>query len=673
MAKPEATALELGVARGVLREADLARCRAELGETADEPRMLEWLVEHGLLTKWQTVQLKSGRARNLVLDHYKLLAPIGAGGMGTVFRALDCHLGRDVAIKILPPSAATPGAVGRFRREALAALQLRHGHVVASFELGQQGSIHFLVMELVDGPSLSAHLGKKKRLSVQESARIGYEVALALEHARQQGIVHRDIKPSNILLSRQGVVKVADLGLAKFFGPQSVTGGAETRTGQFMGTIDYCSPEQAQDAKRADIRSDIYSLGCTLYHCLTGRPPFAGGTEVERIMAHIELLPAEIRTKNPEVPPAFAELIEKRLLAKQPDERFQTPAEAAEALAPWAAGQQGTNVNLWAALSGLEDLLEEAALPTLPKAAPRNDTMPQGRNRAVTRQSDRGRPHPKGATLFARPVVCAAIVVAVVGGITAVALVWRGTKREPAIAVAGVGSVDKGGVEERSSLPNADNAATENDADGGDGADAAPRPGELIQKRPRVVARSQDESMPNLSDAALVATGEPDRLQPAPSKGGSGRNAEGNKSNGPSAPPTPLAGSAAAENVPLVAGKSDAAQRSEAQEDRPAQKFAAPRLLEPADGKSFNHVPRKTRLRWSAVELAVKYKVEIQFTLPGKKWGTLPNSTSIEEVEKTELEFEFFGAQPGRWRVWAVAGTGAEGAKSEWRTFIYRH
>ncbi len=186
------------LASGLIEAADLARGRAALGDEAGDAKLLEWLVQQGLLTKWQASQLEAGRTQNLALAQYRLLATLGAGGMGSVFRALDTKLHRQVALKVLPPRLATPDAIARFRREALVALQLRHDHVVTSFELAQHGTIHFLAMELVDGPSLSAHLAKKRRLSVREAARIGLEVALALEHAHQQGIIHRDIKPSNI-------------------------------------------------------------------------------------------------------------------------------------------------------------------------------------------------------------------------------------------------------------------------------------------------------------------------------------------------------------------------------------------------------------------------------------------------------------------------------------------
>ncbi|MGH7138654.1 MAG: WD40 repeat domain-containing serine/threonine protein kinase, partial [Pirellulales bacterium] len=361
--------------------------------------------------------------------------------MGTVYRAFDTEQKRQVALKVLPPRLATPDSIGRFRREAFVALQLRHNHVVTSFELGQHGSLHFLVMDLVDGPSLSAHLAKQRRLSVRETARIGYEVALALEHARELGIIHRDIKPSNILLSRRGHVKVADMGLAKFFGPQAQAGGPDTRTGQFMGTIDYCSPEQAVDAKRADIRSDIYSLGCTLYHCLTGKPPFADGTEVQRIMAHIDILPASIRVANRDVPLAFADLIEKRMLSKDPGDRFQTPAEAAEALLPWFKEGEAASANPWAGLESLEGLLEVAA--QAPRVdAPRAATPQSGRDtvrRRPARLTSRPRKLRLGAkseSVLWRPMTLAALVLVILSAVVGASLWWPRQKADDVLELA---------------------------------------------------------------------------------------------------------------------------------------------------------------------------------------------------------------------------------------------
>jgi serine/threonine protein kinase/WD40 repeat protein len=483
MAQLKNPLVERAIALGLLGAADLERGRAELGAESDDARLLEWLVKQGLLTKWQAAQLEAGRTQNLNLAHYRLLAPLGAGGMGSVYRAFDPKLNRQVALKVLPPRQATPEAISRFQREAFVALQMRHDNVVTSFELAQHGTVHFLVMELVDGRSLSAHLAKQRRLSVRETARIGYDVALALEHAHGQGIIHRDIKPSNILLSREGHVKVADMGLAKFFGPQSQSGGPETRTGQFMGTIDYCSPEQAIDAKRADIRSDIYSLGCTLYHCLTGEAPFAEGTEVQRIMAHIESLPVAIRSKNRDVPSGFAELIEKRMLAKDPGDRFQTPAEAAEALAPWVKGE-GPPASHWGGLEGLDGLLGIAEQPP-GVASPAVPQFHRDTERWRARLTSRARKPRRGtkAKLVWRSIGWAALVLVMLAAAVGASLWWPRPNADDTVEVANVnrgfvkgssearkpnnGTTDRG--DEPAKPPDGDGPAKPPDGDGTDG------------------------------------------------------------------------------------------------------------------------------------------------------------------------------------------------------------
>ncbi|GEM_PF-861096 len=318
---------------------ELARVRAAAGGTPDDAQLLDLLVRCDLLTKWQAAQLQAGKWKGFVLDHYRLLDPLGAGGMGQVFRALDAKTGRHVAVKLLPKRLATRDAIERFRREGQAAPQVQHEHIVRCYELGQHGETHYLVMELVEGTTLAKFIQKNWLLSTKETARIGREVALALEHARQRGVVHRDIKPSNIMLTKKGSVKLADLGLAKFFDDRADQPASLTHTGAFMGTVDYCAPEQAEDAKRADTRSDIYSLGCTLYECLTGRVPFASGTSVQKIVAHREQEAAPVHEVNTEVPEFFSVLIAKRMLAKRPEDRFQSPAEAADALEPWAKGE----------------------------------------------------------------------------------------------------------------------------------------------------------------------------------------------------------------------------------------------------------------------------------------------------------------------------------------------
>ena len=268
-------------ASGLVSEEQLRQCRAALPQDADEPALLDYLTEQKILTSWQAGQLKAGRSKGFFLGPYKLLGSLGAGGMGQVFRAADTRMDeRLVAVKVLSSRAAGRDALRRFRREAETALKLQHPHIVRSFELGQHGSINYLVMELIEGVNLRQIIRKAGKLSVQQTAHIGFQVAQALEYAHTAGMIHRDIKPSNILLTREKQAKLADMGLAKFFSGRPEGAAAMTQTGAFMGTVDYCAPEQAEDSKRASAASDIYSLGCTLYHCLTGHPPFPEGTEV---------------------------------------------------------------------------------------------------------------------------------------------------------------------------------------------------------------------------------------------------------------------------------------------------------------------------------------------------------------------------------------------------------
>jgi hypothetical protein len=335
--QPSGDLIERLLASGLVSSAQFRECLASLPTEAEERQVIERLLRAGLLTKWQLGQLQAGRSKGFLLGGYKLMRLLGAGGMGQVYEAIDTRLsGRHVALKLLPPRIATPEAISRFRREAMAALTLQHDHIVRCFELGEENRIHYLVMEFVRGRTLADAIDRADTLAPHEAAHIGYQVALALEHAWAHGIVHRDIKPSNILLTSEGEAKLADLGLAKFFGDEGDPQASRvTQTGTLMGTLDYLAPEQALDAKQADIRADIYSLGCTLYHCLAGRPPFALGTQVQKILAHREQTAESLAALNAAVPSALADLIERRLMAKRPEDRPQSPTELVAALAPW--------------------------------------------------------------------------------------------------------------------------------------------------------------------------------------------------------------------------------------------------------------------------------------------------------------------------------------------------
>jgi serine/threonine protein kinase len=262
------------------------------------------------------------------IGKYEILGHIATGGMGVIYKARDVDLDRLVALKLLPAEmAAQPTTLIRFQREAKAAARLRHDNIVAVFDVGEFDSSHFIALEYIDGTDLQEYINRKGRLDPEEARQIMIQAARALNHAHEQGIVHRDIKPSNFLLTQTNnrlVVKLTDFGLA--IRQEYDAEFRITRDKSTVGTVDYMSPEQARDSRSADIRSDIYSLGCTFYHMLAGQAPFARGTLPERIVKHMQAAPPDVRLLNAGVPESLAAIID-RMLAKKPADRYQTPAE----------------------------------------------------------------------------------------------------------------------------------------------------------------------------------------------------------------------------------------------------------------------------------------------------------------------------------------------------------
>ena len=260
---------------------------------------------------------------------YKVVAYVASGGMGTVYKALDTDLRRIVALKVLPPELAACGPLlERLQREARHTARLSHPNIVTLFEYNYNSEfgLHFLALEFIHGINLHDYITLHTRLQPEITRRILMQVVKALDHAHANGVVHRDIKPANILLDdtdHQLVVKLTDLGLARREEDEDFK---VTRDGSTVGTIDYMAPEQARNSTSADIRSDIYSLGCTAYHMLAGKAPFAQGGLGERVLKHQNAPPPNVRALNPAVSVEFWAILQK-MLAKNPNDRYATPRD----------------------------------------------------------------------------------------------------------------------------------------------------------------------------------------------------------------------------------------------------------------------------------------------------------------------------------------------------------
>ena len=286
---------------------------------------------------------------------YRVLELLGKGGMGDVYKAEHTLMNRAVALKVINRELVQNAqAVERFRREVQSAAQLAHPNIVTAYDAEQAGDMHLLVMEYVPGDNLSDVVKRDGPLAIFQACDYIQQTAEALQHAHQRGMVHRDIKPHNLMVTSEGQVKILDFGLATLATevvagddsshasqPGSDNRNSLTSAGSLMGTPDFISPEQASDARAADIRSDVYSLGCTFYYLLTGKPPFAEGSALERVKAHCEVEPELIENVRRDIPAGLAVVVQ-RMMAKDPAVRFQTPAEVADALAPFVDARQTT-------------------------------------------------------------------------------------------------------------------------------------------------------------------------------------------------------------------------------------------------------------------------------------------------------------------------------------------
>jgi serine/threonine-protein kinase len=308
------------------------------------------LIQLGWLTPYQVNQVFQGKGATLVMGSYIILERLGEGGMGIVYKARNWKLGRVVALKVIRREhVANNDAVRRFRREIEAVGKLSHPNIVMALDADTAASdTHFFVMEYVDGINMSVLLKDKGPPPVPLACDYIRQVASGLQQAFERGMVHRDIKPANLLVQRSTdnskvsskpismwgpIVKILDMGVARIHhaADEHDSISALTKEGRVVGTPDYMAPEQAVNSAKADVRADLYSLGCTFYHLLSGQAPFPGGTPMEKLLKHRMDQPKPIEKLRPEVPPTVAGVVRK-LMAKKPEERYQTPAEVVTAL-----------------------------------------------------------------------------------------------------------------------------------------------------------------------------------------------------------------------------------------------------------------------------------------------------------------------------------------------------
>jgi len=290
------------------------------------------LVRQDHLTKLQAAAVLKGKTKNLVFGEYVVLEKVGSGGMGQVFKARHRPTGKLVAVKVLSADAVkNRRLIERFKKEARAVARLKHPNIVRAYEAGKINRIRYLVMEFVEGENMLVRVKRKGPLPVDECIRSVLEAARGLDYAHQKGVIHRDIKPSNLLRDKSTArVKVLDMGLARVDEPDEDEIRL-TMPGQMLGTARFMSPEQVEDARKADVRSDIYSLGCTLYFLLRSKAPYSGETVAHTLMAHVSAPIPNLCKKRPDAPAWLGNVFQK-MLAKKPRDRFQTMGELVETI-----------------------------------------------------------------------------------------------------------------------------------------------------------------------------------------------------------------------------------------------------------------------------------------------------------------------------------------------------
>jgi serine/threonine-protein kinase len=332
----------LVIDQGFATPEEVQHCLSLAKQLADDPNqrsLADLLVQNEYVTRRQMARLREvaqAERSGQKIPGYKVLGKLGAGAMATVFKAKQLSLDRIVAIKVLPRKfTSNPQFIERFYAEGRAAAQLNHPNIVQAYDVGKAGEYHYFVMEFVDGTTVYDEIAKHKRFAEKDAIDLTLQVAEALQHAHERGLIHRDVKPKNIMLTKEGVAKLADMGLARAISDREA---AEAEQGKAFGTPYYISPEQIRGELNIGPQADIYSLGATLYHMVTGSVPFDGKNPSSVMHKHLkaELVPPD--HVNPKLSSGISEIIE-MMMAKDPANRYQSCADLIEDLRLVRSGQ----------------------------------------------------------------------------------------------------------------------------------------------------------------------------------------------------------------------------------------------------------------------------------------------------------------------------------------------
>ena len=344
-------------------EASLEKIRASANKENldDTDYIASELVREGLITNWHVRQLMKKKYKGFFLRQYRILGHLGTGGMSTVYLAEHTLMQRRVAIKVLPKKRLTNSIyLDRFVREAQAIASLDHPHIVRAYDIDRFEDIHYIVMEYFEGNNLRQLVEKEGPLPYEDAVNDIRQAAEGLIHAHRIGVIHRDIKPENVLANDKGMVKILDLGLALLDETAFSQPLSSINEDKILGTADYLAPEQAIDSHKVDARADIYSLGCTLYFCLTGHAPFPFGTIPQRLLAHQKDTPTSIFAERPDAPGDLVEICDK-MMAKKAADRYQSAGEVSQVLGRWLvhhgfaeASEFPSGSGIFSAESGLE-------------------------------------------------------------------------------------------------------------------------------------------------------------------------------------------------------------------------------------------------------------------------------------------------------------------------------